>query len=119
MIHAPPQTEDVPAFEPFSFRGRTYIRGPLSARDWLQLSYLLNQFKQAKAEGDLKAALAEAVDELHSQVRPAHRLARLRYRLARNPFKDASPAEIGVLIGLIARGAAVPSRVGGERGNRG
>ncbi|HET7322238.1 MAG TPA: hypothetical protein VFI96_07060 [Longimicrobiaceae bacterium] len=101
-----------PPYEHLQFRGRYYLRGPLSALEYFRLQQLLRHMKEAEAKGEMPEALVEAAAFVKRRLSPLSAFERLTWAVRPNPFRDASVRELGVLLGQIARGALAPSRLG-------
>lgn len=91
----------------FNYRGKTYVAEPTPFLEGLRLSELWQKYDElepGKPEEyeEWKAALTEMVALFKRLCRPANLGARLLYHLRPNPFRHASPREVGQLVGFFS-----------------
>lgn len=103
-----------------TYKGTLYELGHVSFEDGLELTRAreaLEQLEEAVTEANVRAyalAAQRVVDMAPKYLFPVHgRFRRLRWRLRlrRNPFRDATDAEVGLLLGFFLR-CRMRSRVG-------
>jgi hypothetical protein len=110
-VDAPPPVNVVNAValidgETLEYRGRRYPVRPIGALDGLRLMVISSRLAEAQSGPDplaaLRASYADVLREVHRLCRPPGWRGWL-WRLRRNPFRDATFAEVKQLLDFCAR----------------